>query len=26
VDIVRCMEEATRRGVFQRLGKSNERD
>jgi predicted polyphosphate/ATP-dependent NAD kinase len=26
VDIARCMEEATRRGVFQRLGKSNERD
>jgi len=26
VDIVRCMEEATRRGVFQRLGKLNERD
>lgn len=26
VDISRCMEEATRHGVFQRLGKSNERD
>lgn len=26
VDIARCMEEATRRGVFQRLGTSNERD
>jgi hypothetical protein len=26
VDIARCMEEATRCGVFQRLGNSKERD